>query len=373
MIHVVLDTNIYRKNPARDNLQFKALEKLSKAGFLCLHIPYVVLREYQSQQRELHSTDLEKAISGLSNLIRKTLNKDISDDLNTTKSDLEKKKENILSSAENQIVKWANSIGANIIPLCKQQAHLAFEAYFKGTAPLKSLKNREDIPDSFIVQSILKLHNDHKQTYVIAEDKKVREAFTSSENINTYESLSEFIENDLIQNELIEVDLIDNIDSLTTILERNEKDSANIQNFISDNIGEFIAWSAFYDSTIPDDNHEATITGYYDAENIKLDFPEISYYGNGQFGIPFSLKITVQALYYIFKSDYYSIDPEIRRLPSVSDHNDHYFEAEEEFQLSVSGLVSITLNTNDISFDNLPESIKINDLEIDEISSITVC
>lgn len=373
MIHVVLDTNIYRKNPARDNLHFKALEKLSKAGFLRLHIPYVVLREHQTQQREVSSKDLEKAISGLSSLIRKPLDKDIYDDLNTTKSDLEKNKENILSSAENQIVTWAVSINANVIPLCEQQAHLAFEAYFKGTAPLKSLKNREDIPDSFIVQSILKLHDDHEQTYVIADDNKVREAFADYENINTYESLSEFIDNDLIQNELIEVDLIDNIDSLITILEGNEKDSANIHKFISENIGEFIAWSAFYDSTIPDDNNEATITGYYDAENIKFDFPEISYYGNGQFGIPFSLNITVQAYYYIFKQDYYSIDPETRRLPSISDHNDHYFEAEEEFQLSVSGLVSITLDTNNINLDNLSENIIKNSFEIDEISNITVC
>lgn len=76
MIHVVLDTNIYRDNPRRDNLHFKALEKLSKAGVIRLHIPYVVMREFQTQQREIYSKDLAKTTSGLHSLSKKQLDTD---------------------------------------------------------------------------------------------------------------------------------------------------------------------------------------------------------------------------------------------------------------------------------------------------------
>lgn len=373
MIHIVLDTNIYRNNPARDNLHFRALEKLSKAGLLCLHVPYVVLREFQTQQRDIYYKDLGKAVSGLAGLSRRLLDEDILERLASAKAELEGESENILSNAESQITKWADSIGAKVHPLCLDQASLALEAYFQGKPPLKSVKNREDIPDSFIVQSILKLREDHNPIHVVAGDKKVEEAFVDEESINTYGSLSDFIESDLIQNELKEVDLIDNIGLLVAAVQQFETESSEIQYFLSSNIGESIVWKTFSDPSIPDDNHEATINCYGEAEDIELDFSEAGYYGNGQFGIPFSLRVTVLANYYIFKSDYYCMDPEREHVPSVSDHNDHYFEAEEEFELCVSGLVSITIDRNNINMDEISESIVEDGFKIDEVTDIELC
>lgn len=135
-MHVVLDTNIYRNNPSRDNLHFKALERLSKGSVLRLHIPYIVMREFQTQQREIYSKDLVKAVSGLSGLSRKQLDKGVLDKLNDLKSELEKESEDILSSAESQINNWAKNIGANIYPLCIDQTNAALEAYFQGKPPL---------------------------------------------------------------------------------------------------------------------------------------------------------------------------------------------------------------------------------------------
>ncbi len=311
MIHVVLDTNIYRNNPSRDNLHFKALEKLSKAGVIRLHIPYVVMREFQTQQREIYSKDLTKAMSGLSGLSRKQLDTDILDKLKTLKNELNNESENILSDAESQIAQWANNIGANLYPLCIDQANAALEAYFQGKPPLKSIKARDDIPDSFIVQSIYKLNAENNGIHVIAGDGKVRDAFSDEEHIVTYESLAGFIENDLMQDELKDIDLINNIGPIVDAIQQYENDEAEILSFISNNVGEKIVSKTFSDQSIPDDNNEATITSYDEAEDIELDFSEIGYYGNEQFGIPFSLKIVVLAYYYIFKSDYYCMDADL--------------------------------------------------------------
>ena len=103
MIHLVLDTTVYRSNPSMDNLHFKAIEKLALAGELKLHIPYVVLREFQTQQREHYSKDLAKAISGLSGLTKKSLDKAIASKVAALKDDLETDSPSILSSAEDQI------------------------------------------------------------------------------------------------------------------------------------------------------------------------------------------------------------------------------------------------------------------------------
>ncbi|MCP5245523.1 MAG: DUF4935 domain-containing protein [Burkholderiales bacterium] len=373
MIHVVLDTNIYRNNPNRDNLHFKALGRLSKEGAIKVHIPYVVLREFQTQQREIYSKDLAKAVSGLGGLSRKQLDKTTLDTLNNIKSELKNKSEGILCSAENQITNWANSIGASIYPLCIDQTNAALEAYFQGSAPLKSIKNRDDIPDSFIVQSIYKLSSETKEIHVVAGDEKVRDAFSSENLIHTYESLSEFIESDYIQNELKDLDLIKNIDSIVRAIEQFENNNSEIMNFISNKLGDAIVGKAFSDPSIPDDNNEATVNSYDEAEDVEFDFNEVGYYGNGQFGIPFSAKIVVLADYYIFKSDYYCMDPEREHVPSVTDHNKHYFEAEDEFELSVSGLVSIAIDRDNINFDDFSESIIKESFEIDEITNIELC
>ena len=146
-----------------------------------------------------------------------------------------------------------------------------------------------------------------------------------------------------------------------------------MQNFLSNNIGTSIHWQTFSDSSIPDDNHEATINNYGEAEDVELDFSGTGYYGNGQFGIPFKLRITVLAHYYIFKSDYYCMDPEREHVPFVSDHDDHYFDAEEEFELCVSGLVSITIDRDNINMEELSESIVEDGFAIAEVTNIELC
>lgn len=373
MIHVLLDTNIYRHNPSRDNLQFKALEKLAKAKAIRLHIPYIVMREFQTQQREIYSKNLTKALSGLSGLARKQLSSDILDKLKALKKELDNESENILSDAENQITQWAKTIDANLFPLCIEQTNAALEAYFQGKPPLKSIKNREDIPDSFIVQSIYKLNTEHNGIHVVAGDGKVRDAFSDLDTVSTYESLANFIETAFIQDELKDIDLINNIGSIVTALQQHENQGSEILSFISSNIGETIVWQTFTDQSIPDDNHEATVNSYGEPEDIVLEFSDIAYYGNGQFGIPFNLKIIVLADYYIFKSDYYSMNPEIEHIPSVTDHNDHYFEAEEEFELCINGLVSVSIDRDNINLEKFSESVIEGGIEIDEITGIELC
>jgi len=373
LYHVVLDTNIYRQNPSRDNLHFKALERLSKGKIIKLHIPYIVLREFQTQQREIYSKDLDKAISGVSGLARKQLDSALLNDLNDIKEKLEDDSENILDGAESQFTDWAKDIGADIYPLCLEQTNEALEAYFQGKPPLKSVKNRNDIPDSFIVQSINKLRSEVGEVYAVVEDGKLRDAFVDDDKIKTYESLSDFIESEIIQDELKDIDLIDNIGSIVDAIEQYENDNSEIMNFIASNVGEYIVWKTFSDPSIPDDNNEATINSYGEAEDVELYFEDIAYYGDGQFGIPFDLKILVLADYYIFKSDYYCMDPEREHVPHVSDHNKHYFEAEEEFELCITGLVSIEIDRDNINLKDMSDSINEDDFVIDEITDMQLC
>lgn len=371
MIHLVLDTNIYRHDPERNGLNFTAIERLSRVNILLLHIPYVVEREFQTQQREIYFNSLAKAISSLSGLSRRKLSQTMLDEINGLKKKLESESEKILFEVENELIVWAKSIGANRFPLCIDQAYNSLEAYFQGKPPLSAPKAREDIPDSFIVQAIKKLCVDKETIHVVSGDKKIREAFIDDKNITVYTNLNEFVESDFIQNELKELDLLENIEGIYSYFKAFEREQGEISKAISENIGEALMFKTFEDPSISDDNNEATIQSFYEAEEIELDFTNIFYYGNGKFGIPFGLKILVGAFYYIFKADYYCLsEKEQESIQSITDHNDHYYEAESEFEVEVQGTVSININRDEINSEDFSECVDPDEISIDEIESI---
>jgi len=337
-----------------------------------LHIPYVVQREFQTQEREKYSKDLQNAISGLSGLSRKKLSTLFEERLREIEDELKRINADILQDAEDQFILWADAVGANRIPLCLDQASGALEAYFQGKPPLKSVKNRDDIPDSFIVQAIKKLQVEAGIIHVVAGDKKVRGAFDGDPNAVVYEDLAKFIESEQIQTELLELDLLENLDSVQEALKVFEDESGEITAKISSDIGEKLMWRRIVHSSIPDDNNEASISGYYDPEGIELNFDYLTYFGSGEFGVPFELKIEVSATYYIFKSDYYALDVGGEHTPSVSDHNDHYFEAEDTFVINVMGTASITVDWSKFNPDDFSECVDFESIGIDEIEDISL-
>ena len=65
MIEVVLDTNIYSSDPLRRTARFNALLRLAKSGKLRLHIPYLVQKEFPSQQTEHYEQLVSSPRSGI--------------------------------------------------------------------------------------------------------------------------------------------------------------------------------------------------------------------------------------------------------------------------------------------------------------------
>ena len=199
------------------------------------------------------------------------------------------------------MVNWGESINAVRHPLCLEQATDALEAYFQGKPPLKVKKVRDDIPDSFLVRAIQKIFKENGDVCLVAEDKKVQESFDENDKVTVYKSLAEFIESDGIQSELKDIDVLKNLEKIESAIIEFESEYGEISSAVSKDICKKILWETISDPSIPDDNHEASISSYYEPEDVDLDLSDISYYGNGSFGVPFTLKMKVGAIYYIFQ------------------------------------------------------------------------
>ncbi len=366
MINLVIDTNIYRKNPKLDNSDFSVVKKLSDAHYLKVQVPYIVQREFQTQQREQCKKDLDKSLSGINALLRRPLTSDKLDELKAIKQAVETTYDDTLEAAENYFNDWLNSIGGNVVALCEEQALNAMEAYFKGESPLTNLKNREDIPDSFIVQSINKIANQSQKVVVIAEDTKVKNSFSENEKVDCYAQLSDYIKTPPVQDKLKDIDLISDLPAIFKAIHDFEENEGDLKSGISWGIGDYIIGSVIIDGTIPDDNNEATISSFGEVDSIELDLDNLLYYGSGSVGVPFELEIDVYAYYYIFKADYYGMEFP----PSVSDHNDHYFEAEDEFRVTVQGIATVKFDRDNLDFDDFSNSLDLDSLKIDSVESI---
>ncbi len=70
MLYVFLDTNIFRHDPDRKKVAFRALTKLANYEFVKIYVPYVVYKEFVSQEIKDRQDDLEKIINNTIRIIK---------------------------------------------------------------------------------------------------------------------------------------------------------------------------------------------------------------------------------------------------------------------------------------------------------------
>ena len=156
--------------------------------------------------------------------------------------------------------------------------------------------------------------------------------------------------------------------------------SGNLEIFksvIEEDIINFIVHKTVNFTDILDDNNEAYIESVGQPYNIilKPEWAEDS--NNNLFVVKFTLVVECELSYYIYKADYYTINDDKYKRISIHDWNDHYFSAEETYQLNVEGIISVKGDSTPLELslllDNeLLEFLEETDISIDSITSIEV-
>ena len=358
MKDIVIDTSCIAKFTC-GNANYKAMKRLVEAEEIRVHVPYVVRREFETQKeieaQKLYSESL-KALKALSNRFHEISN------IKNIISNLENAERSILDSVKADNEEFFDGLSSNIKDISSEQALKAMEAYFGGNPPLTNRKDRQDIPDSFICQSIqsIKSDEDIDSLVVIANDNKIKNTFTDQEGYIVFSSLKEFLSNEEMQAILANIDTLESLrDNPLGLISRLENNNAVIADYLSSAVGEAVHGKTIEGPLIPSDDHEATISRYYEGIDIEFDYTDIIHYGNNQVGINFALDLWVTGDFYINKSDYYANEYNF----SIDDWNDHYYLAESEFLVKVTGVVSIKLNSDnlDVKEINLIDSDELED------------
>lgn len=353
-MEVVLDTNIYSNDALRRTARFNALTRLAKAGKLRLHIPYVVQREFLSQQTEQYEQLANSINNGISELQRK-ISPDLARKLDGVKESFIKIQDDLVTYPTTDFTKWINEIKGKIHFVSESHGAQVIEDYFEGAPPFKSKKNRLDIPDSFIWQVISDLANQVDVLYVVVNDKKVRDACESKKNIKAFESLDDFIKSDFCRSVLDEENVKENTERLFKYL---PSILSIKQDEIQERLIEILENTNVQDEKlILNSSHTALVKTVEDlsAEIAVDDFKSAQYYGDGIIVVLFRTRIEVTAEYDLSATEYYNIGLKRAEQILFRDLGDGHYLAEESFLLNVAGKLSITVDSRKILGHNLSE------------------
>jgi hypothetical protein len=371
MLHAVLDTSIYSGNPLRNNLAFRALIRLAKAGRVQLHISEITKREFTGQQSDRIESPLKEALASLKKLRKSNKGDEFGAFATETMDAIAALAAKAKSGSKDEFEAWLKDLNATESTMTVEDTQVAFDAYFEGTPPFKKVKSREDIPDAFIWQAVKRLLKTHKELHFVVADKTLRASAEDCDGITAYASLDDFIQTEECQAALEEISTAEN---RARIEGRLQQVAEGLTKIVQTDLVNALDGKTVEDSSIPDDNNEGMVTGVNEAVNVVFDFTKVEYYGADDFGIPFTTSVDCTLNYAVFKADYYSLDEEKMERMSIDERNRHYYDVDEEYLLSVQGVLRITLDSEALQ-DELDDSEldavilqADTDVEIDEIS-----
>jgi len=337
MIHVILDTSIYRGKPRLDSPEFKALGYLAKKGCVCIHVPYIVKHEFESYLYHEHVKKIDKTIGSLSGLIGYKKANELVPDLSQALETIKENKEELYEETKEEFTEWLDSVGATTYDFSGAEAQDALNAYFYGKAPLKQPKNRNDIPDSFIYQSVKSLHGKYGDSlHFVVNDGNLRGS-CEADGVTVYESLSDFIDIDeakaCLKNALIEVHKGAVSQQLMQYVQANADG-------ILDRIESLLLGDEYrliYGDSVPGESNEIYVSGVDKPHSLSI-IDGVEHYGEGLFVLYFTAIVEFTYEFAVHRSEAFDLD---RKKYYVEYLNRHYSNVETTDEFRFSGRLEL--------------------------------
>ena len=285
MIHVVIESNIYKSEGLNKSQNLALLKDMGNNNFVKIHIPWFVYKECITESIKIGNEQFENAI--------KTINK-ISVPYRE-KNEIEEM-QNKLTCLKNNIIdieekKWGDFIkisNAKLYNYDKEISTQVFEDYFEGNTPFSALKERKDIPDAFIFQDIKKISQSvDDNVYVITNDKKFKKEIEEKiPKTTTYSSIDEFFKDPnfksvkekydkfLSEKEAMKLKLL----KLQFVKKYIEDCDVDIEEDVSEYLSK-INYLEFDDDNLLSDSRNAIIT-HIELEEFSISYESIKLIGN---------------------------------------------------------------------------------------------
>ena len=375
MIHLVLDTSIFRRDRSRQSPAFKALTRLLQAQQATLHVPEWVKREVLSQLEEDALTKLAALSSRAKDLGDVSYVSEIAAFSDGLRKQIEQLKHIVKERHGNSFNEWLAACNAAEYPTQPEHAIRLTDSYFAGRAPFSKAKNRADIPDAFIWQSVLDILKKHGLLHVVVADNRLRSCAEAVNGILAYEGLPQFIQAEVCQAALKELDE-------QNVAENSMRAAALFKEGTDEWIDEIRSKTelalkdrSFRDDDVPTDAHEARILSAADSE-FEFQFDLTEYYGAGEIEIPFTVFVQCKIQYTLPVAAYEELAKGRAEGMDVLELDPFAYLVEERAHLLVAATLNVRLKRDrltqsDISDSELLDLAVAAEMKI-EVSDVTI-
>ena len=339
----------------------------------------IVRREFETH---LHAEDAKAADNfkkAAKDLLKRPVPADIKAAIDNVVKNLEARTDEVAQVSTASFDAWTKENGVEDMPLSGNHVLAAMNAYFTAGKPFKTVKERENLPDAMIYQSLLQLVAEGPLV-LVSFDGNLSKACTNVDDLTVYKTLQKLIASDAVQTLIIEdeapkkaiqeaeIQYMHMSQSIKAIIERLKHLSCEYKNvltsYISSNVGESLATTIFKSPSIPGDDREAYILSSDVLDEVNFEWEQAVYHGNSIYMVPFQAIGYFYIRYYVSKWDVKDIE---NRGAIYSEHNDYLVKAEEDAQLSISGALRILIASNYQANDELEDAI--GELKIDSVDS----
>ena len=351
-MRVAIDTSILDQDPQRKRAEFKALARLASAGEISIYIPDVVRKEFLSHQMEWCCERLERLHGAAKALSKRRLPKELEDACAALDGQHDSNRTAIDGMVSQEFDEWLQSIGGTVVPIGPHHSGAVVASYFQGSSPFKRVKERDGFPDAFIVEAMRDVLIANGALHVVVADKMIRDAFVSVPGVFCYGSLKEFLVSPACQPLLKPHYAATNFAKLIGLLSTQRARFAQaIQSNIADELRYMtVDWPE-------QESGEVHLVWDFEPSADVIEFfdHDAEFYGDGVFVLPFSILDHCIVSYPLFKSDYWIMDDEDIASISVTELNEHYYDAEQEVPVHVAGQLAVEIDGMKLATGDLEE------------------
>ena len=201
-VKVAIDTSTLRSDARLSSGPMEALARFADKGHVEILIPSVVAGEFTSKP----SAKIE-SLEEMQKTLKK-LRHNVPSNFHVTIADFEtrivEEFDRLEAVAKERFTEWQKRTGAKIVQPAADHAARVMDKYFAGTLPFGSVKARTDIPDAFIVETMLDLATEG-QLFAVADDGRVAEALKKIPGITVFKSIKDLLESDEFEEALADV------------------------------------------------------------------------------------------------------------------------------------------------------------------------
>ena len=346
MIHVVIDSNIYRSEGFKSQ-KLATLKDMGTNNFVKIHIPWFVYKECVTQNIEKGSEPFNKAIEA----IKKASIHYGKNEINEIQNKLTSLKNNVTLIEEKKWMDFIKISNSKLYDYDKEGSQQVFKDYFEGNSPFSALKARKDIPDAFVFQDIKKISQSvDDNVYVITNDKKFKKEIEEKiPKTTTYSSIDEFFKDPnfksvkeeydkfLSEKEAMKLKLL----KLQFVKKYIEDCDVDIEEDVSEYLSK-INYLEFDDENLLSDSRNAIIT-HIELEEFSISYESIKLIGNEIF-VPIIASCDANIDFPLSKYDYW--DYKHYDITIEDELNDSEYLVTQKVRLELSQ--NIIINIDDV-------------------------